>query len=158
MQEGAALSNLEFLFVDLGITTTLAVTLGRTGPAPGLTHRRPVGSLVSLSNLVPLGLQVVLCFSVQWSALKLLQVQPWSVLIEKICLVFFSCVLIVSLFYVLHTLQVWACCTDRKRWWRGCCRLLGKYSCLLCKLLSVPCLSCGIFQGSAFQTAILYQL
>ncbi|XP_052127712.1 polyamine-transporting ATPase 13A3 isoform X3 [Frankliniella occidentalis] len=75
--EGAALSNLEFLFVDLGITTTLAVTLGRTGPAPGLTHRRPVGSLVSLSNLVPLGLQVVLCFFVQWSALKLLQTQSW---------------------------------------------------------------------------------
>ncbi|XP_034256280.1 probable cation-transporting ATPase 13A3 isoform X3 [Thrips palmi] len=75
--EGAALSNLEFLFVDLGITTTLAVTLGRTGPAPGLTHRRPVGSLVSLTNLVPLGLQVMLCFCVQWSALKLLQIQPW---------------------------------------------------------------------------------
>lgn len=78
-QEGAALSNLEFLYVDLGITTTLAVTLGRTGPAPGLTHRRPVGSLVSLTNLVPLGLQVMLCFCVQWSALKLLQVQSWFV-------------------------------------------------------------------------------
>lgn len=78
-QEGAALSNLEFLYVDLGITTTLAVTLGRTGPAPGLTHRRPVGSLVSLTNLVPLGLQVLLCFCVQWSALKLLQIQPWLV-------------------------------------------------------------------------------
>lgn len=75
--EGAALSNLEFLFVDLGITTSLAVTLGRTGPAPGLTYKRPVGSLVSLGNLVPLGLQVVLCFCVQWSALKLLQLQPW---------------------------------------------------------------------------------
>ena len=75
--EGAALSNLEFLFVDLGITTSLALTLGRTGPAPGLTHRRPVGSLVSLSNLVPLGLQIFLCFCFQWSALKFLQIQPW---------------------------------------------------------------------------------
>lgn len=66
--------------MDLGITTSLAVTLGRTGPAPGLTHRRPVGSLVSLSNLVPLGLQVILCFFVQWSSLKFLQIQPWLVI------------------------------------------------------------------------------
>ncbi|XP_063225948.1 polyamine-transporting ATPase 13A3-like isoform X2 [Bacillus rossius redtenbacheri] len=71
------LGDFQFLYIDLVITTTLAVVMGRTGPASQLVARRPLGSLVSAVNMVPLLLQVLLTAAVQVSALYLLGSQAW---------------------------------------------------------------------------------
>ncbi|RZC41797.1 cation-transporting ATPase 13A3, partial [Asbolus verrucosus] len=79
------LGDTQFLFIDLVITTTLAVTIGQqgkngidgdqarhkwiSGPSNKLGVKRPMGSLVSASNLIPLVLQVLLCVFVQIGAM-----------------------------------------------------------------------------------------
>ncbi|GLV35836.1 anne boleyn [Carabus blaptoides fortunei] len=71
------LGNMQFLYIDLIITTTLAVTMGYQGPAHILVAKRPMGSLVSLVNLIPLFLQIILCGIIKYGALYYLQLQPW---------------------------------------------------------------------------------
>jgi len=71
------MSNMEFLYVDLFITTTLAVVMGRTGPMTNLDVTRPVGSLMSYVIVVPILLQLTLCYVVQHFSLFILQLQPW---------------------------------------------------------------------------------
>nr|CAD7459797.1 unnamed protein product [Timema tahoe] len=48
---GTMLGNVQFLYIDLVITTTLAVVMGRTGPTSKLVPQRPLGSLVAAVNL-----------------------------------------------------------------------------------------------------------
>ncbi|XP_031641127.1 probable cation-transporting ATPase 13A3 [Contarinia nasturtii] len=71
------LGNFQFLYVDLIITASLAFSMGRQGPSDKLVERRPSSSLVSLANVVPLLLQVLLCATIQLSAIIYLFNQPW---------------------------------------------------------------------------------
>ncbi|CAG9762834.1 unnamed protein product [Ceutorhynchus assimilis] len=71
------LGDFQFLFIDLIITTTLAVTMGRQGPSKILGAKRPMSSLVSPKNLVPLILQIVACAFFQLAALYYLYQQKW---------------------------------------------------------------------------------
>ncbi|XP_038015876.1 polyamine-transporting ATPase 13A2 isoform X2 [Motacilla alba alba] len=59
------LSDFQFLFFDLVITTTVAVLMGRTGPAPALGVQRPQGALISGLVLGSLLLQTALLITVQ---------------------------------------------------------------------------------------------
>jgi cation-transporting ATPase 13A2 len=71
------LSDTQFLFIDLVITTTLAVTIGRQGPANRLGVKRPPGSLVAATNLIPIVLQIFTCVAVQIGAMYFLYQQDW---------------------------------------------------------------------------------
>jgi len=68
---------MQFLYIDLFITTSIAVLMGRTGPAARLVSERPMGSLTSTSNIVPLILQILVTVAVQIAALYFLMKQPW---------------------------------------------------------------------------------
>nr|CAD7403639.1 unnamed protein product [Timema cristinae] len=74
---GTMLGNVQFLYIDLVITTTLAVVMGRTGPTSKLVPQRPLGSLVAAVNVIPLLLQIVLTLVVQVAALYFLIQQDW---------------------------------------------------------------------------------
>ncbi|KAK4886443.1 hypothetical protein RN001_002714 [Aquatica leii] len=67
----------QFLFIDLIIITTLALTIGKQGPSLSLGNKRPLGSLFSVRNLVPFSLQVLLCVAVQIGAVLYLHTQFW---------------------------------------------------------------------------------
>ncbi|XP_022117134.1 polyamine-transporting ATPase 13A3 [Pieris rapae] len=71
------LGNNQFLYIDLVLTTLLALSLGRAGPGPILTKQSPAVSLVALSSLLPLFIQVTLVLVVQVVATVLLFSQPW---------------------------------------------------------------------------------
>lgn len=71
------LGNMQFLYIDLVITASLAFTMGRQGPGEVLVPKRPMSSLISLANVVPLLLQVVLCSAVQILVLLFLLGQDW---------------------------------------------------------------------------------
>jgi len=75
--ERTNLADMQFLYIDLGITTSVAVFMGRTGPAPILVPRSPPSSLVSFANVAALLLQVVITTGVQVGALALLNSQTW---------------------------------------------------------------------------------
>ncbi|GLG97387.1 Calcium-transporting ATPase sarcoplasmic/endoplasmic reticulum type [Gryllus bimaculatus] len=59
-KHGSILGNMQFLYIDLVITTILAVVMGRTEPSPSLVVQRPLGSLLAPSNMFPLFLQLAL--------------------------------------------------------------------------------------------------
>ncbi|XP_056634533.1 polyamine-transporting ATPase 13A3-like isoform X1 [Diorhabda sublineata] len=71
------LADYQFLFVDLIITTSLAITIGRQGPSDKLGPKRPMSSLVAAKNVIPLFLQIIVCASVQISAIFYLLTQSW---------------------------------------------------------------------------------
>ncbi|XP_018331262.1 probable cation-transporting ATPase 13A3 isoform X2 [Agrilus planipennis] len=73
------LGNIQLLFIDLIITTSLAVTIGHQGPANKLQSERPMGSLVCARNLIPLITQVLLCIAVQFCSYYYLSTQSWFV-------------------------------------------------------------------------------
>lgn len=73
------LGDLQFLAVDLVITTTVAVLMSRTGPARALGRARPPGSLLSGPVLGSLLLQVALVAGVQLGGYFLAAAQPWFV-------------------------------------------------------------------------------
>ncbi|CAL1544453.1 unnamed protein product [Lymnaea stagnalis] len=54
------LSDFEFLYIDLIITTSIAVLMGNTPAYQKLVRKKPPGSLVKLSNLVSILSQVVI--------------------------------------------------------------------------------------------------
>lgn len=64
-QHKTNLSDTQFLYFDLGITTSIAIVMGRTEPYPRLVPRRPMGSLVSFQNVASIIIQVVVSASVQ---------------------------------------------------------------------------------------------
>ena len=77
VQCGSILGNMQFLYIDLFITTSIAVLMGHTGPATRLVSDRPTGSLTSASNIIPLILQILVTVAVQIAALYFLMKQPW---------------------------------------------------------------------------------
>lgn len=77
VQCASILGTMQFLYVDLFITTSMAVLMGRTGPAARLVSERPVGSLTSASNIIPLILQVLVTVAVQIATLYFVMIQPW---------------------------------------------------------------------------------
>ncbi|NWY49052.1 AT132 ATPase, partial [Sylvia atricapilla] len=73
------LSDFQFLFFDLVITTTVAVLMGRTGPAPALGVQRPQGALISGLVLGSLLLQTALLITVQVLSYFITISQSWYV-------------------------------------------------------------------------------
>lgn len=71
------LGNNQFLYIDLILTTLLALSLGKATPGPTLTKASPPVSLVSPASIVPLLLQVVQVLVVQALAIYLLYSQGW---------------------------------------------------------------------------------
>ncbi|NXS58360.1 AT132 ATPase, partial [Brachypteracias leptosomus] len=73
------LSDFQFLFFDLIITTTVAVLMGRTGPAQELGVERPQGALISVLVLGSLLLQTTLLITVQVLSYFVTISQSWYV-------------------------------------------------------------------------------
>lgn len=71
------LGDVQFLVIDLAITTTVAVLMSRTGPALALGRARPPGALLSVPVLSSLLLQVALVAGVQLGGYFLTVTQPW---------------------------------------------------------------------------------
>lgn len=76
-QVNTNLGDVQFLVIDLAITTTVAVLMSRTGPALALGRARPPGALLSVPALSSLLLQVALVASVQLGGYFLTVAQPW---------------------------------------------------------------------------------
>ncbi|XP_010612573.2 cation-transporting ATPase 13A2, partial [Fukomys damarensis] len=77
------LGDLQFLAIDLVITTTVAVLMSRTQPALALGRARPPGALLSVPVLSSLLLQVALVAGVQLGGYFLVVAQPWFVPLNK---------------------------------------------------------------------------
>ncbi|XP_012577539.1 PREDICTED: probable cation-transporting ATPase 13A2 [Condylura cristata] len=77
------LGDVQFLAIDLGITTTVAVLMSRTGPALALGRARPPGALLSVPVLGSLLLQVALVAGVQLGSYFLTTAQPWFVPLNR---------------------------------------------------------------------------
>nr|XP_019608643.1 PREDICTED: probable cation-transporting ATPase 13A2 isoform X2 [Rhinolophus sinicus] len=77
------LGDMQFLTIDLVITTTVAVLMSRTGPALALGRARPPGALLSVPVLSSLLLQVALVAGVQLGGYFLTVAQPWFVPLNR---------------------------------------------------------------------------
>lgn len=77
------LGDLQFLAIDLVITTTVAVLMSRTGPALTLGRARPPGALLSVPVLGSLLLQVALVAGIQLGGYFLVIAQPWFVPLNR---------------------------------------------------------------------------
>lgn len=77
MQFYSILGNNQFLYIDLVLTTLLALSLGRAGPGPSLTRQTPPVSLVARASILPLFVQVSLVLLVQLASIYLLYEQAW---------------------------------------------------------------------------------
>ncbi|EGD74948.1 hypothetical protein PTSG_07173 [Salpingoeca rosetta] len=73
------LGDFEYLYVDLFVILSLAVSMGRTGPYTKLSKRRPAGSLVTAIIIVSLLMQISVHMLFQAGASILLQQQSWFV-------------------------------------------------------------------------------
>uniref|UniRef100_A0A8D1QB39 Polyamine-transporting ATPase 13A2 n=1 Tax=Sus scrofa TaxID=9823 RepID=A0A8D1QB39_PIG len=77
------LGDVQFLVIDLVITTTVAVLMSCTGPALALGRARPPGALLSVPVLSSLLLQVALVAGVQLGGYFLTVAQPWFVPLNR---------------------------------------------------------------------------
>ncbi|XP_067873491.1 cation-transporting ATPase 13A2 isoform X2 [Heterodontus francisci] len=73
------LGDWQYLYFDLIITTTVAVLMGRTGPAKELVPQRPVGSLFNVLILGSLLLQTLLAILIQVLTFTVTTTQSWFV-------------------------------------------------------------------------------
>ncbi|XP_029433723.1 cation-transporting ATPase 13A2 isoform X2 [Rhinatrema bivittatum] len=73
------LSDFQFLFFDLIITTTVAVLMGKTGPAKELGPQRPQGTLISIAVLGSLLLQTLLLVIIQVLSYFITVSQTWFI-------------------------------------------------------------------------------
>ena len=71
------LGDQQFLYIDLVITTTVAVLMGWTKSYDKLVPERPPGSLVSGPNLVSIFAQILVTLLIQVGAYFYLRQQPW---------------------------------------------------------------------------------
>jgi len=71
------LGDTQFLYIDLVITTTVAVLMGRTGPWETLVAKRPPGSLVSGQTLMSVAVQILACLAGQLGSIFFLQSRSW---------------------------------------------------------------------------------
>ncbi|CAK6440663.1 unnamed protein product [Pipistrellus nathusii] len=77
------LGDVQFLVIDLVITTTVAVLMSRTGPALRLGRARPPGALLSVPVLSSLLLQVAMVAGVQVGGYFMAVTRPWFVPLNK---------------------------------------------------------------------------
>ncbi|XP_074653844.1 polyamine-transporting ATPase 13A3-like isoform X2 [Tubulanus polymorphus] len=73
------LGDFQFLYIDLVITTTVAILMGHTAAYDKLVPERPKGSLLSPIVLISILGHITLQAAVQYIALRLLQHQPWYI-------------------------------------------------------------------------------
>nr|XP_015192430.1 PREDICTED: probable cation-transporting ATPase 13A2 [Lepisosteus oculatus] len=73
------LGDLQFLFFDLVLVTSLAIVMGRSGPADQLCARRPPASLLAAPVLTSLLLHTLLLVLTQISTLFITKAQDWFV-------------------------------------------------------------------------------
>ncbi|ESO89928.1 hypothetical protein LOTGIDRAFT_124151, partial [Lottia gigantea] len=76
---GANFSDFEFLYIDLVITTSIAILMGYTASYGQLVKQKPAGSLMKLSNLFSIIIQVLLVVAFQLGAFYYSKEQPWFV-------------------------------------------------------------------------------
>lgn len=79
LQHQTNLADTQFLWMDLGITTCIAIAMGRTQPASKLSPTTPSASLISISNFVSVFLQLGLAVGVQIGAMSMLESQSWFI-------------------------------------------------------------------------------
>lgn len=77
------LSDLEFLYVDLVITTTIAILLGYTGAYEKLVAKKPPDSLVKVSNIMSILVQVMVTAAFQLGILFYLREQDFFKVVDE---------------------------------------------------------------------------
>ncbi|XP_015418291.1 PREDICTED: probable cation-transporting ATPase 13A4 [Myotis davidii] len=75
--ETNSLSNYQFLFQDLAITTLIGATMNLNGAYPKLVPFRPVGRLISPPLLLSVIFNILLSLAMQTVGFILVQRQPW---------------------------------------------------------------------------------
>ncbi|XP_036300976.1 probable cation-transporting ATPase 13A4 isoform X2 [Pipistrellus kuhlii] len=75
--ETNSLSNYQFLFQDLAITTLIGATMNLNGAYPKLVPFRPVGQLISPPLLLSVIFNILLSLAMQIVGFILVQRQPW---------------------------------------------------------------------------------
>nr|XP_023479275.1 probable cation-transporting ATPase 13A4 isoform X3 [Equus caballus] len=86
--ETNSLSNYQFLFQDLAITTLIGVTMNLNGAYPKLVPFRPAGRLVSPPLLLSVILNILLSLAMHIVGFILVQRQPWySMEMQSACTV-----------------------------------------------------------------------
>ncbi|KAM7321885.1 hypothetical protein ACRRTK_018726 [Alexandromys fortis] len=75
--ETNSLSNYQFLFQDLAITTLIGVTMNLNGANPKLVPFRPAGRLISPPLLLSVILNILLSLAMHIVGFVLVQKQPW---------------------------------------------------------------------------------
>ncbi|XP_051787233.1 cation-transporting ATPase 13A2 [Erpetoichthys calabaricus] len=73
------LGDFQFLYIDLIITTSIALLMGKTGPAKELCPERPQGSLISIPVLGSLLLQTFLVLGIQIGCYFITNSEDWFV-------------------------------------------------------------------------------
>ncbi|XP_078697010.1 polyamine-transporting ATPase 13A3-like isoform X3 [Branchiostoma floridae x Branchiostoma belcheri] len=73
------LGDIQYLYIDLAITTTVALFMGWQEAYPKLVPQRPLGSLMAPVNLFSVLSHVVLMIAVQVGTFLYLKQQPWFV-------------------------------------------------------------------------------
>jgi len=76
------LGDTQFLYIDLVITTTVAVLMGRTAAHKTLAPSRPPGSLMSGVTLLSIFAQILVCLTAQLAATFYLQSRDWYTPLE----------------------------------------------------------------------------
>lgn len=77
------LADFQYLYLDLLITTTIAILMGRTEPASQLVRNRPEGTLISIPVLSSLLLQTALVIIIQAVAYSITTSQDWFIPLNK---------------------------------------------------------------------------
>ncbi|CAH1775580.1 unnamed protein product [Owenia fusiformis] len=73
------LGDLQFLYIDLVITTTVAILMGHTGAYSHIVRKQPPGSLMKANNLFSICMHVIATAAFQAGVYFYLASQPWFV-------------------------------------------------------------------------------
>ncbi|XP_055335607.1 polyamine-transporting ATPase 13A2-like [Paramacrobiotus metropolitanus] len=76
-QKGTILADPHFLYLDLFITTTVAILMGYTQPFPNLIRQRPSASLMSPNTIASILMHMVIVVGFQAVTIVSLENQPW---------------------------------------------------------------------------------
>ncbi|RZF33632.1 hypothetical protein LSTR_LSTR007010 [Laodelphax striatellus] len=74
---GAEMGTNQFLYIDLPVTWSLVVAMGRLEPAENLSPKSPNSKILSAANIIPLLLQIFATYFIQWLSLISLKTQEW---------------------------------------------------------------------------------